>query len=125
MLKKWQLIGIIILFVLILADFWHDAFAPKAIFIKNIHDRSFNDTINNIYTEKVARGVVTSLRGCDTVIIINGVNDSLHIWFSSYGDLGLENWTDSHISKLIKKANSDSFYLERDSKKTGFRLTNP
>jgi hypothetical protein len=110
--------------IIVIAGFLHDTFEHKTTFITNIHTRSFNDTIENVFTEKAA-GVITKITGCDTCLIIDGINDSLHLWFSSYADLGFKEWEDSNISILLKIANSDSFYILRDNKKIGFRIAHP
>lgn len=104
----------------------HSCFeSDKAILITNIHERSFADTIFNVYSLKSGGQVlvVTKLANCDTPLVLDGVIDSTKLWFSSYSDNGIKAWEDSNISILSKKANSDIFYLWRGKQMMAFRVS--
>ena len=114
--------GILMTLLFIHIFFWKSS---DQVFITNIYGRSFDDTVTNVYSKKYNGGVVvaTRLKTYDTALIIDGVNDSLHLYFSSYADLGLKNWEAPNFSLLKKNAKTDSFYLEKGGELIGFKLT--
>ena len=117
---------IIIIIAIVLTILIYNIYLKKEhyTFITNIHERSFNDTIFNMYSQKYKGGVVvaTKLTHCDTSLLIEGVNDSLNFWFSSNSDLGFNAWESPTFSILFKNPNTDSFYLKKGSKIIGFVL---
>jgi hypothetical protein len=117
--NKWVIPSITV--ILITISYFIFFKKDKIDVINDIYTRSFNDTILNIATLKVL-GPATMLKHCDTPLLINGVNDSLQFYFSSYSDAGLKAWEGENVSIFSKKAKSDSFYLYRANQVIVFRL---
>lgn len=118
-LNKYM-IGLIVAILIVLFYFTYFK-KNNTVLISNLFERPLNDTILNMSTLKIA-GPVTILKHCDTPLLIDGINDSLHLYLSSYSDEGFKTWDAPNTSILIKKAKSDSFYLLRKKQMIGFRL---
>jgi hypothetical protein len=93
-------------------------FTKERILIKNIYERSFNDTIVNVYQTRLVKGssvFLTEIKSNDTPVFINGINNIkniLYMQIASKGDV------------LIKGAYKDSFYLKKGENFVGFKLLN-
>jgi hypothetical protein len=91
-------------------------FTKERILIKNIYERSFNDTIVNVYQTRLVKGssvFLTEIKSNDTPVFINGINNIkniLYMQIASKGDV------------LIKGAYKDSFYIKKGENFVGFKL---
>jgi hypothetical protein len=120
--KKYFVMAMIIIASLFAPVFFCKT--DKIIFTTDIYEIALNDTIFNIFSQKFNGIVVvaTKLKNKDTTLLIDGVNDSLHLHLYSYSDAGIKSWNAPNISVLSKKAKADSFYLIRNNQIIGFRL---
>lgn len=94
-------------------------FRKDEILIKEIYNRSFNDTIASVYQVRLEKGsaaILTDFKSIDTPVFLNGSNDIrniLYVQIASKGDV------------LIKEAYNDSFYLKKGVNIIGFKLLKP